>query len=474
MSPIKGVLLVEPDFPYPSKSKNKANHVHKNFVPIGLLKFGSFYKDKGVKVKLVRGKKTKEDIDFTPDKILITSLFTYWSNYVWDCIQHYRNLFPDSEIDLGGIYATLHKDTDKFKALADRYKVNVSPGIHPEAEKHLPDYELLPSKVDYHATHMMRGCIRRCNFCGTWRLEPDRTNKKKEQVIDELVKIGKNRVIFYDNNLLSNPHIKEILGGFNELRINSKPVIFESQSGFDGRILEQDPELAGLLKQARFRNVRIAWDNGIEDEKSIKKQVDILTKAGYTPKDISVFMIYNFDRTYEDMLVKLNRCKTWGVQITDCRYRPLESDFDNYSPSKRNGQTDEEYYIHKKGEWSDRKIRDFRKKVREHNIEIRYGGKYDKDLERWSTIHNTFKFFNLGRPPQMDEIKKSQLFQKRIKLLNRLKGYFQRSKTAQPDFSELSKTDLDKTLDELVEKYLPKRQKQFNSRTDGNPPYVSF
>ena len=40
----KGVLLVEPDFPYPSKSKNKADHIHKNFVPIGLLKFGSFYK----------------------------------------------------------------------------------------------------------------------------------------------------------------------------------------------------------------------------------------------------------------------------------------------------------------------------------------------------------------------------------------------------------------------------------------------
>lgn len=37
----KSILLVEPDFPYPKKSKNKANSVHKNFIPIGLLKIGS-------------------------------------------------------------------------------------------------------------------------------------------------------------------------------------------------------------------------------------------------------------------------------------------------------------------------------------------------------------------------------------------------------------------------------------------------
>jgi len=32
------VLLVEPEFPYPAKSKHRANEIHKNFVPIGLLK----------------------------------------------------------------------------------------------------------------------------------------------------------------------------------------------------------------------------------------------------------------------------------------------------------------------------------------------------------------------------------------------------------------------------------------------------
>ena len=114
----KRILLVEPDFPFPNRSRHQANGIHKNFVPIGLLKFGALHKQKGDKVKLVRGNKDKSETGFYPDRILITSLFTYWAKYVWDCVKHYRFLFPNSEILLGGIYVTLRADTEKFKKLA--------------------------------------------------------------------------------------------------------------------------------------------------------------------------------------------------------------------------------------------------------------------------------------------------------------------------------------------------------------------
>ena len=51
------VLLVEPDFPVATKSKN-----HAHFLPIGLLKIGTYHKQKGDKVKLVRGLKRCEFI----------------------------------------------------------------------------------------------------------------------------------------------------------------------------------------------------------------------------------------------------------------------------------------------------------------------------------------------------------------------------------------------------------------------------
>ncbi len=425
------ILLVEPDFPYPVKSKNKASSIHKNFVPVGLLKLASLYRSKGYSVELVRGKLPKNEFSSYPKKILVTSIFTYWSKYVWDVIIYYRSIFPESEILLGGIYATLHSGTEKFNNLVKQYRVEVHVGLDKEAENFLPDYSFLPG-VDYHATHMMRGCIRRCSFCGTWKIEPERTNKSREEIISEIFKIGKNKVIFYDNNILANPNIKNILAAFRTLRINDKLVSFESQSGFDGRLLEKDPELGQLIKQARFQNIRIAWDNGLSDKNSIKMQIEILNKAGFKSKDISVFMIYNFNIPYEDMLRKIEFCKKLGVQITDCRYRPLGIDYDGYNPHSREKQTSSDYYIHDKAGWTDQKVRDFRSRVRVHNIWVRYardkGKEYDKRMEKWSAINNTFKFFGLGKAPKFEKIQKSIYLRRKIMLLNKLKI---RLKTAQ-------------------------------------------
>ncbi len=450
----KRILLVEPDFPYPNRSKNKANDIHKNFAPIGLLKLGAYHKSLGNTVLLVRGKKELKEIKFTPDEILITSLFTYWSEYVWDCVEYYRKLFPKSLIALGGIYVTLHYKTKEFIEKSKKNNIKIHIGIHKEAEKFVPDYSLLNSKLDHHITHTMRGCIRRCAFCGTWKIEPKLRYKNSEELIKELKEAGKNKVIFFDNNFLANPNIKQILKSLSELRINNKPVIFESQSGFDGRLLEMDPELAPLLKNARFKEIRIAWDNGLEDHDSIKKQIDYFIKAGYSPKEIYVFIIYNFNIPYEILLHKLNYCKKWEIQIVDCRYRPLSVTFDNYkSYATKKGQTKYDYYIYEVTGWTDDKIRSFRRKIRQHNMEIRYGNgnKYNKDMEKWSAIHNTYKFFRLGPPPLLNKIKKSLKIKKRIQSLNRLKNYFKKGMIPPPDLGKFTKKRLDKKIDQLIQ-----------------------
>lgn len=450
------ILLVEPDFPYPTKSKNRATAIHKNFVPIGLLKLGTYYKSKKCKVRLVRGNKSRKDLNYyKPDKILVTSLFTFWSRYVWDSIAHYRDLFPRSEITIGGIYATLLHDSAEFIRLASKYRTKHHIGLHNGAEKLLPDYSLLQGKVSYHVIHAMRGCIRRCKFCGVWKIEPRMVCKKPQEVIDEILAVGENKVIFYDNNLLANPHIENILKMLVGLKVNGKPVVFESQSGLDGRLLEKSPELARLIEQVRFRNVRVAWDHGLDDARSIKKQLTYLIDVGYLAKDLSVFILYNFDLPYRDILKKIRYCKKWGVQVTDCRYRPLDSTSDNYDPRAwRIGQTAEEYYIHRKGSWTDAKIRDVRKRVRRHNIEIRYSCKYDKKIEKWSEIHNTFKFFNLSRPPRMERIESNTVLQKRVASLNKIKNACERTGLEPPDLQRLSARNMDKEISAFIKRRL--------------------
>lgn len=444
------VLLVEPAFPYPNKSKNRATEIHKNFVPIGLLKLGSYYKSKDAQVRLVRGQSKRELFgDFIPDKIFVTSVFTYWSEYVWETVRHYRALFPRAMITVGGIYASLHHEKKYFREYQKKYKVDCHIGLHSKAENYYPDYTILGSEINHHVTHAMRGCIRRCTFCGTWKLEPERYDKTSRELVDEINAIGKNRVIFFDNNFLANKNIKDILEQLSKIRINKRPVIYESQSGFDGRLLLKAPELAVLLKKARFRNIRIAWDNSVNEHKAVKKQLEYLCGTGFKAKDMAIFVLYNYDIPYGEMLKKLEFCSKWGVQIADCRYRPLDSIRDGYNPHKKN-QTSEDYYIHEKAGWTDKKVKDFRRRVRQHNIWIRYakdkGLKYDAKMERWSAIHNTFKFFKMGRPPHMDVLENSPTWQKRIANMNKVKNYYKENGITALDFSNFRRSQIDNEL----------------------------
>jgi hypothetical protein len=351
------ILLVEPNFPIPSKSKN-----HKNFLPIGLLKLASYYRDQGHKIKLIRGNLKLEDFDFKPDKIEITSLFTYWAPYVKDSVSYYQKMFPKAKITVGGIYASLMPDHCLQYTNCDEVYV----GVYKKAEKYAPAYDLItnhnPHPLDYQIIHTSRGCQRKCDFCGTWKIEPEFKSKKTIRK-----EIQKKNIVFYDNNLLMNPNIENILKELVELKKQKKILWCESQSGFDGRVLIKKPGLTKLMKQAGFRFPRIAWDWGYSEYEKIKKQLDILVKGGYRYDDIFVFMIYNWEIPFEEMEEKRIKCWEWRTQIADCRYRPLDQTFDNYHPKKP--QTSMDYYIHEN--WTDVMIKQFRNNVRRQNICIR-------------------------------------------------------------------------------------------------------
>lgn len=394
---IKSVLLVEPDFPIPNKSRN-----HSNFLPIGLLKIASYFREKSIDVELIRfEEKDNEDFYQTsldvkndnsnkkgPDLIFVTSIFTYWSKYVKKAVLHYKNKYPNAKIIVGGIYASLMDTHCLEYTKCDE----VIKGPIPEVEKCPPAYDLVD--VDYQIIHASRGCRRHCGFCGTYIIEPNWLCKStiKEEILrnqEFLYKKKKKnlkKIIFYDNNLLANEHIENILDDLIELKKDKKITYVESQSGFDGRILRKKPRLAEKLKKAGFKNPKIAWDYSIKQAPKIKEQIDLLTDAGFPTKEISIFMIYNYEIPYEEMEEKRQKCAEWGVQITDCRYRPLDAEDDNYSSYKRE-QGPEDYHIHTESGWTDAKVRKFRRNIRRHNICMRHEMEYHSTiLERKTNI----------------------------------------------------------------------------------------
>jgi hypothetical protein len=384
------VLLVQPEFPFANKSR-----WHKSLLPVGLLKLASYYRKKGYSVKLVYG---RENLSFRPDRIMIGSLFTYWSKYVWDCVKHYKQLYPNAKIVVGGIYASLMPEHCKQSGCDE-----VFIGVHKKAEKCEPAYDLV--NVNYQIIHTSRGCVRRCKFCGVWKIEP-----KFEFTKSIKNEIRSNQLVFYDNNLLANPYIENILEEIANTKFKGRAVICESQCGFDGRLLT--PKLAKLIKKAHFQYPKIAWDGSYSEHKNIKKQLDMLIDAGYSHKDISVFMIYNWDQDFREMEKKRLKCWEWKVQISDCRYRPLDQTYDNYNPKR--AQTNRDYFVHPK--WTDAEIKQFRKNVRRQNICVRMGADiYDKSLEQknkkrlgeeiWSPSEvtcsnkNEYRSIDFCRPP---------------------------------------------------------------------------
>lgn len=402
---ITKVILVEPDFPIPNKSRN-----HSNFLPIGLLKIATFFRERSIDVELIRFKEDENKdynqttLDFKKNKtkkdestvVFITSIFTYWSEHVKKAVLHYKHEYPNAKIIVGGIYASLMEEHCLKYTQCD----DIITGPIPEIEECLPAYDLVD--VDYQIIHTSRGCIRHCGFCGTYKIEPDWTCKKS--IKDEILGNNKKKVIFYDNNLLANDHIENILNELIELKEEKKITYVESQSGFDGRILRKKPHLAKMLKDAGFKNPKIAWDYGMVQSPKIKEQIDLLLDAGFTAKEISIFMIYNYEPNYEEMEEKRVECAKWGVQITDCRYRPLDATYDNYSSYKRY-QTSKDYYIHEENGWTDAKIRKFRRNIRRHNICMRHEVDYHSTiLERKQIPQERAKEL---RGKSYDEIKKN-------------------------------------------------------------------
>jgi radical SAM superfamily enzyme YgiQ (UPF0313 family) len=218
----KKILLVEPLFPTPDKSKN-----HANFLPIGLLKIASYLRDEGYEIQLIRG---KGFVNFYPDEIYITSLFTYWASYVKDSVQFYKNLFPNSKIIVGGIYATLMPEHCKQFTGCDEVFI----GQFEQAENSKPAYDLVD--INYQIIHGMRGCSRKCPFCGIWKIE-NLSFKNASQIKNE---ICSNKIIFYDNNILINPDIENILEMLSNTTYQGRVINNECQSGFDGRILSKN------------------------------------------------------------------------------------------------------------------------------------------------------------------------------------------------------------------------------------------
>lgn len=251
---------------------------------------------------------------YEPDRIYITSLFTYAWEPVHETIRYYRQMFPRVPIIVGGIYATLCRE--KLKEEFGN-SVKIQRGVIPRLDNLRPDYSLVPD-WDASIVFATRGCIRRCPFCSVKDLEPKFTARRS---IRNLVHPRHRRIIFWDNNILASPYWQDI---FAELAELGKPVDFNQ--GLDARLLTE--KVLSVMERIKVPVVRLAYDSAAIRE-SLRKAINLLKGFGYDGRRIIVYCLYNFSETPEDFFHRIRDLLDWGVVAYPMRYEPLRAQAKN-------------------------------------------------------------------------------------------------------------------------------------------------
>jgi hypothetical protein len=164
--------------------------------------------------------------------------------------------------------------------------------------------------------------------------------------------IERNLVKIMDMNILALPNEIEIIKDLGDRRVNGKVVYYELVCGIDYRRLT--PEIAAALKASRFQNIRLAWDGRLAVQLKIRSAIDMLLKAGYSSWHIMIFMVCNYEISFEENMAKLDVIKIWRCTVSDCYY-------DNQLPPNI-----------KPIYWTKSQIKEFRKKCRHHNQIVRF------------------------------------------------------------------------------------------------------
>lgn len=287
------VLLVEPTY-------------YTQYPPLGLLKLATYHVLKGDTVELVHG---CQHVSSIPERVYVTSLFTYAFKPVHQAINFYSKKYRKAQIVVGGIYATLAPEhLECF--FGD--KVEVWEGIHTEIEDVLPAYWLVP-ECNTSILFSSRGCIRKCSFCSVSQLEPI---FEARESIKHLIYPGHKKVVLWDNNMLASPHWKNI---FAELEESGLEVDFNQ--GIDARLLTE--EVAIRLKRLKIRLIRLAYDSkGIKEP--LREAIKLLNRMGIKGRKIIVYCLHNHSDTPADFLERIQDLISWGVVSYPMRYQSLE------------------------------------------------------------------------------------------------------------------------------------------------------
>lgn len=260
-----------------------------NFPNLPLMKLSAWHKQQGDSVEwyepLLHG------FPNAPlDKVYMSKVFSFTPDY-----PYYVNAVETSKggsgycISLENGKEIYHKENDNQLP----YKV----------EHIYPDYSLYPELTkDTAYGFMSRGCPRGCNFCHVEAKEG-----RKAYKVADLSEFwhGQKNIVLLDPNPIACKEWKDIL----QQLIDSKSWVDFSQ-GVDIRLMTE--EKAEMIKRIRTKNIHFAWDRYEDKEKIVPKLKMFKEYTGYDYRKLTVYMLCNFDTTFEQDLERVYLLRDLG------------------------------------------------------------------------------------------------------------------------------------------------------------------
>jgi hypothetical protein len=341
----KKILLVEPAY----KTK---------YPPLGLMKISTYHKMKGDDVVFVKGRNTAVQYQYW-DRVYIGTLFTWTWKETIETIKFYSaTLFNyTGKCFIGGILASLLPD-DLFNEtgiqpveglLNDPKKIDQDDDVI--IDDLPPDYEILKqvenvnfkySNTESYLGYTTRGCVRKCGFCAVRTFEPTfipyvDIKKVVKGIIAESGE--KQNLILMDNNVLASPEFDHIIDDIKELGFvkgaafgkTKRKRIVDYNQGLDARYL--DDTKMKRLAEIPVEPMRLAFDS-ISLKRVYLKAVRLA--HAYGQKEMSNYILYNFDDTPEDFYERLkinidlneefkNDATKTSIYSFPMRYIPLDA-----------------------------------------------------------------------------------------------------------------------------------------------------
>ena len=289
--------------------------------------------------------------DEPPLLIGVTSMMTYWHQGVAETIKYIKQVFTDTPVVLGGVYATLCYEHALKNSGADyvikgpgqkeilnlantitrhscesRNPAILDSRLHGNDRRgnSYPAYHLYswPKQEDKSIAMLTsKGCPFRCSYCtagapaaarsrpeggespdvtsggASASLSTDLSQRPPDEVVNEIEyyqkDLGVTDIAFYDDALLVNAekHIHPILDGIIQRGLNKK-LRFHTPNGLHIKYL--DKPLAQKLYQANFKTIRLGFES-LEDHKASPEQlaqvITNLKEAGFTTENIGVYVL---------------------------------------------------------------------------------------------------------------------------------------------------------------------------------------